>query len=439
MSTVAVPMFRPLSLPLSARFRFVLAVILFRVSLDVCYVFYVNPAFESHFLMPMRLDFDVLRYCLSYALVVGLALFLPHGNRSFSGIAFMVAMIFVFVPMTAMYGLDRHLPADAVLAGLVAIVLCYFATTLRIVRVRTPLAKSGRTAAVAAAFCFVMLFVAWSVVSGAVANISFDLTQIYTYREIASGLLDVGLMSYVSIWAQKVFNPFLLAYGLYRRNNLLVLFAIVMQIYFFGVTQHRIHLFVPVLVFMVYWLYALKISIARLYLMASAGVVGILVLTLAANLDAVAAIVLRRAFFVPASAAFDWVAYFADKPKVLFADNLLEGVTNSAYTGKSLPFLLGDHMAPGREISFNSGIIGAGFAQVGLLGVAFYAIVLGWIIKFVNSLIRQGVPVFVAAALLIAPIRTAWADSDLFTALLSHGIVVSLVVLWLLGGARRNT
>ena len=96
-------------------------------------------------------------------------------------------------------------------------------------------------------------------------------------------------------------------------------------------------------------------------------------------------------------------------------------------------------MAPGREISFNSGIIGAGFAQAGLLGVAFYAIVVGWIIKFVNSLIRQGVPVFVATALLIAPIRTAWADSDLFTALLSHGIIVSLVVLWLLGGARRNT
>lgn len=427
---------------LSARLKFVLAVFFFRSSLDLCYIYYIHPAFESHFLTPMRLEFDLLRYLLSYSIVVLLAMFLPLRNDNLSGVFFAIAMIFLIVPMTVMYGFDSSLPGDAILAGVVAVVAAFSAVAIRIVRVRIPLAKAGQGIATFLALGFVAYFLAWSFVSGAAANINFDFTQIYEYREIAGGLLDVGVFSYLNVWAQKVFNPLLLALGLYRRNRLLVLFALAMQIYFFGVTQHRAHLFVPVLIVMVYWLYLSRISISRLYLIAGTGLLVFLGLTLVANLDAAAAIVLRRAFFVPASVTFDWVAFFLERPKVYFADNLLAAISDSVYSGRTLPFFLGDYMAPGRQLAFNNGIVGAGFAQAGLTGVALYAFLLGLVVKFVNALIRQGLPVFIAAAILIAPLRTAWADSDLFTALLSHGIAMSVIVLWLLGrlqpAARRS-
>jgi hypothetical protein len=386
----------------------------------------------------MEINFNAFRYLVSHALVILISSLLPYGKKNLSGIFFMSAMMFIFIPMSVMYGFNKNLPSDAILAAILAVLICYLMVNTRFARVKVPIANASEPIAVVIAIVFLLIFVGWTLVSGAVANINFDFTRIYIHREIAGSLLDVGFMPHINLWAQKVFNPLLLAHGLYRKNKFLVLIALVMQVYFFGVTQHRRHLFLPILVYMIYKLYASNLTLARLYSYAAIAVLTFLGVTLIFELDAVAAIVLRRAFFVPASVNFDWIAFFLERPKVYFSDNLLAGISASIYKGENLPLLLGEFMAPGRQFAFNCGMIGAGFAQMGYFGVTLYAFVLGAIVKFVNALIRQGVPVFLAAALLFAPLRTAWADSDVFTALLSHGIAVCIVMLWLIGKPRKH-
>jgi hypothetical protein len=142
---------------------------------------------------------------------------------------------------------------------------------------------------------------------------------------------------------------------------------------------------------------------------------------------------LLPSFFVPASVNFDWIAFFLERPRVYFSDNLLAGIPASINEGENLPLLLGDYMASGRRFAFSCGMIDAGFSQMGYFGVTLYAFVVGASVKFVNALFRHGVPVFWAAAVLFALLRTAWADSDVFTALLPHGIHVCIVMLWLIG------
>ncbi|MNY40286.1 hypothetical protein D3C86_1750200 [compost metagenome] len=103
-----------------------------------------------------------------------------------------------------------------------------------------------------------------------------------------------------------------------------------------------------------------------------------------------------------------------------------------------LPYYLGDYFVPGKSLAFNAGIVGTGYAQAGFFGVIFYATTLGFFLRFVNGLIKGGLPVYMVAAVLITPIRTAWADSDLFSALLSHGILIGIVVLWLYGKSKEK-
>lgn len=419
--------------------QYVLAAMFFRVSLDVSYIYYMHPVFETHFLTPMAIDFDYTRFAISHLIVLFAASFVPNGKLNLSGIFFMSALMFLLIPMTVMFGFNRQIPIDAILAVLLAIGICYVVINSHFYHVRIPLAKTDRPISMFVAIGFVFLFLVWSVISGAASAINFDLAQIYLYRESAGALLDVGVMAHINLWAQKVFNPYLLAHGLYKRNKAIIVFAIGMQVYFFGVTQHRAHLFVPILVYMVYRLYSSNISLARLFAYSAVAVLGFLALALATDLDAAPAIILRRAFFVPASVTFDWVAFFAERPKVYFSDNLLAGFSSSVYQKESLPLFVGQVIAPGRKLAFNCGMVGAGFAQMGFIGVGVYAFILGVAIKFVNALIRGGVPVFIAAAILFAPLRTAWADSDLFTALLSHGIIVCIVVLWLIGKRRSPT
>ena len=431
-TALAAPPARPAIDRQTSRFAFIASLLAFRAALDACYVYYISPVFETHFLTPMPIDFDVARYALSYLVVASLALVMPYSNRNLTGVFFFCAMMFLIIPMTVMYGFDVSIPTTALIPPLTAIGVAILVVCSRSYYVRWPLVRGGHNTAILVSFVAVLIFVAWSIASGAAANINWDFAKIYIYRELAGEKLDVGAFSYFNIWTQKVFNPLLLAFGLYRRNRILVLFALLMQVYFFAVTQHRLHLFVPVLVLMIYWLYARNISISRLYVYAASGVLAMLGITLALELDAAAAIVLRRAFFVPASVTFSWIEYFVANPKVYFADNLLAGGADTIYT-RPLPLYLGDVIAPGRSLAFNTGIVGTGFAQLGMTGVILYAGILGAIVKFVNALIRQGVPVFLAAAILFTSLRTAWADSDLFTTLLTHGILVSVFIVWLTG------
>lgn len=100
------------------------------------------------------------------------------------------------------------------------------------------------------------------------------------------------------------------------------------------------------------------------------------------------------------------------------------------YTGANLPSLMSELIFGGQPFGFNAGIVGAGFAHLGLFGVILYAATLGALVRFVNHLIHRGLPAFLSAALLFEPFRTTWADTDLPTAILSHGILVGTILLF---------
>jgi hypothetical protein len=241
------------------------------------------------------------------------------------------------------------------------------------------------------------------------------------------------MMAYVNLWAQKVFNPFLLAVALlYRRPGLAVI-CLCLQVYFFFVTQHRAHLFVPLLIYLVYLLYTKPISISGVYVAISGALLGILFASMSFGFEEVPAIIIRRAFFVAASISLDWISYFKTAPHVFFSDSLLANFIHNDYTGQNLPYVMNDLLVSGEPSGMNAGFVATGFAHIGLVGVVGYSILLSVIVAFVNHLIATGRPVFVAAAVLVMPLRTAWADSDLFTSILSHGLLVGCLLLCFCG------
>lgn len=421
--------------PFAGRMSFVLSVLFLRLALDAAYVLYVAPVFGNHFLVPLELEFDWGRYFSSFLLVVVPTTFLPYGKENLSGLFFCIPLVFLYIPMTTIYGLDLGRTSLGVFLCLSALVVAYFVAKVRICGARLAVAKKGKGIVILLGALVLVYFYVWSVITGAVNYINFDLLKIYEFRGVASELMNVGPLSYLNLLAAKVFNPFVLALGFMRRSYILICIGLLNQIYYFATTQHRMHLFVPLLVLFVWLLYRDKsyMSLPQFYGFVGGGVVAVLGFSLFLQLDVLPAIILRRAFFVPAGVAFSWVEYFVDKPKVLFADRFLSTVSVSVYAGENLPHFLGYVLSGRNEIAFNAGLVGAGYAQAGFFGVVAYACVLGVVLKCVNALLKSGVPKLLAASLLFAPLRTAWADSDLLTTLVSHGVVVSLCLLWLYG------
>jgi len=415
----------------------IIPVLLFRFALDLAYVFYVAPAFTADPITPMRLNLSAERYVLSIALVVIATMIVPFTKRNLSGISYMAAMMFLYVPMTSMIGFNTQLPIEPTLITLFAIVVSLVFVNTPLVPL-LPLARNGERRAILLSAACITIFIGWSLYSGAAGNVTFDPDKMYDFRESNSTLLDVGAWSYIGLWAEKIFNPLLFAIALYHRNKVMILLSLAIQVYFFAITQHRIHLFAPVLVFMMYLLYSRRIELASIYLYSAIATVALLGIVLLFNFDEAASVLLRRSLYVAPSVTIDWISYFDGANKIFWTDRYLFGRPPTEWTGVDIPYFIGHEKFPDKPFAMSVGMVGAGYSQAGLWGVALYAAILGTIINFLNRLIRRGIPVYIAAAILIGPIRTAWADSDLLTTLLSHGIVVGILVLAVLGRLDRN-
>jgi len=423
---------------LAGRVKFICAVFFFRVSLDACYVFYMNPVFGTHFLTPMPIDFGPIRYLLSYFLALLPATFVPCDKKNFSGIFFLIALMFIYLPLTCMFGLDATKHYTAIILALLAIGISFLIARTELTSTKIPIVPNGEKVAVYISYAFVIYFIGYSFATGAVMNINFDFTKMYEYRDLTQEVLDVGFFSYLDLWAQKVFNPFILAVGIYRKNRLMIIGAILCQIFFFAVTQHRDHLVLPIVVYLASQLYVRRLTIAGL-LMWSAMLLGaLLILAVSADVEPIPSLIIRRAFFVPASLTFDWIRLFSDLPKVYWSDGVLGSFLHTRYSGESVQYYAGYFISHGLRVNLNVGLVGTGFAQAGYIGVILYAAILGFVVKIVNTMIHSGLPAFLPAALLFAPIGTAWGNADLPAALLTHGIFVGIVVMWLYGSQKRR-
>jgi len=404
----------------------------FRLALDFAYISYVSPAFLRDPITPMTINFDIQRYLFSIVLLVVPALFVPQGKRDLSGIYFMTVMIFFYIPLTSMFGFNSQIAIGPILISLFAIAVSLIFIHFPFIPI-LPLARNGERRAIYISATGVLAFIAWSIYSGVIFHINLDLVQMYGFRESNSQLLDVGIWAYLGLWAEKIFNPLLFAIALYRRSPTMILLTLAVQFFFFAVTQHRIHLFTPILTYMIYLLYKRSITLSELYFYSAIALLAILATALYFNLDTPASLMIRRALYVGASVTIDWITHFKDAAKVYWTDRYLFGRTPTEYTGVDLPYFMGHVKSPDTPFAFSVGMVGAGYSQAGVLGVALYAGLLGLIVGFVNRLITRGLPAYIAAAILIGPLRTAWADSDLLTTLLSHGIIIAILILTLLG------
>jgi len=416
------------------RVRFIGAGIFFKLALDLSYVAYLSDAFSDHFLTPFVVNFSLLQYLESFFWLVAILVFVPFTSSSAGGLVFFTAIIFLFAPMSTMFGLDYERSRTALALATITIFSAYLVSIVTFgKKVALPTVVNGQKKLLVICFVFAAFFLGLAASSGALFRMNFDLDLVYDFRAEMGQLVNQGVFVYPNLWSQKIFTPLLLAIGLHRKSFWLVVFALSMHVIYFGVTQHRAHLFAPLLVFLAHYLYRKEFSYAGGFFVAAIGLVIVNSAIFLFELYDIGALLVRRALFVGASLTYSWVDYFSENPKVYFADNLLSSFVNNDYTGVNLPLFMGDYMRFDMLVSFNSGVVGAGFAQLGVFGVALYGAILGVFIRLNDKVIESGVPPYIIAAILFLPYRIVWADSDLFTAILSHGIMVGTFAAWFYG------
>ena len=76
--------------------------------------------------------------------------------------------------------------------------------------------------------------------------------------------------------------------------------------------------------------------------------------------------------------------------------------------------------------------------HAGIWGIIFYGVVVGILFRFIDSISRKGIPVWLAVAAILVPSQGFLNSTDLFTALLTHGLGIAVLILFLFRKSTYN-
>ena len=140
----------------------------------------------------------------------------------------------------------------------------------------------------------------------------------------------------------------------------------------------------------------------------------------------------RRLFFTPARLDFLYYDFFVSREPLLFSNSFMSGFINYPFD-KAYPYIIGDFSKMGGpDTAANNGFLATGYMHLGWLGVVLYPTIVAILVVLVDWLAAEKSKA-VVAAVCFYPFAALFTSSDLPTAILTHGIGLLLLILWLDG------
>jgi len=416
------------------RLGFVALLTAIRVAIDLIYVFHVSELFSyaGHY---VELDWYVV--LLSYSLLVAAISAVPLEEAKPSTLISVFLLALVLLPLTSYWGLTGR-GLEMVLLAAMAIAIVIFVTAY------TPLInisylKERKIILLlfsVIAFVIVSLF---TVRSGRLTTMNFNLADVYQYRGDVKEILAAGLTGYVFGWVAKALLPAFIALALASRQYATGLALLAASVVLFGVTGFKGILIYAVIVPVCFW----AIMMSRLHWINSlmtivlVSLAGSLFLWLNSGVPGPATIFGMRGFVVTAQNHIEYFEFFTRNEYTYWSNSFLRHFVESRYEMK-IPEIIGFGRYQKDQIAFaNTGFIASGFMHAGILGVVIYSIGVGVVAKAFDVLVVNRVPLSVGLTLAFSA-SVQLVSADLPQAILSHGIGVSLLVLYLVWRTKWN-
>lgn len=402
--------------------------VLFRVLLEVSYVNIISPYFGYFGFNTLH---SIENYLLSWMVFMTALLITADRISRVSDCFFLMAVIGVITPICILFGYDADRSFAPLGASIASLCVIYFVVNTKSITFRRlPIFSNGLGLVVLISSTFVAFLIFWYFKSG--ISLNLDLMRVYEYRSENQDKAGGGILNYIIPWTYKIFTMTLLAITLLKRRYFLAILILSIQVFFFAASAHKSVLISPLLILGLYF-YFKKTNSAVIVLGVLSGVVALTLGTYYIFDDILASsFVVRRALFIPSSFTFSYFEFFASNPKVFWSNSLLSGFLDYPY---------GQHQSMGQVIgefigypdqNANNGFISAGFAHAGFFGIFFYSIIIGLILRFLNHVTENLLPLWFGLSLCILPLASLLLSSDLLVVMLTHGFILSLFIILIL-------
>lgn len=405
----------------------------------VVYVFRIAPVWGymglQYAAAPLEMEL------LSFGLSLLPALWLPIRLERPSEVVWWLSYLLVLVPGESVPMYSRSLPLEQAAELMFLLFVCFSGLVvlgrlplLRIPQLRlTALATALLVgAAIAAMYAVVVAAFGVRMHLPSLANVYSTRAE---YRETVAS--SGALVAYAVYWLAKVINPGLVSYGLVRRRWLLLATGIAGQLFLFGITGSKSALFSSA--FLILMLMALWRGGSLFGLFAVAG--GVAVVAGSAALDILVhrglfvGLIVRRVVAVPGLLTGYYYAFFSSHPHALLGHSVLGGLSEYPYRYNP-PALIGLSYFRDSATHSNANVWADGYANFGIGGMLGFSVLFALLLWLYDSASRNRD--LRLSALVLSGIGLSFTNSALLTTVLTHGLALATVLIYLLPAAARS-
>lgn len=410
-----------------------LLVLAIRGMLDLTYVFFLARHYSY---VGFSVDVTLLRFGTSVAVLLAAAQLLPRSALRPSDFAISLLFILIVMPLTSLWAWSGH-GGPMLLYATASLIVIRALCTIRLTWVPAYL-REGRVVAYALMFLIPAALFGWFLARGGVESLVLDPRKVYEIRDAVHDTLLTGIWGYLTPWTGKAILPLALAYSILNRRHVLAFLVVAATFLLYAFTGHKEYVLYPLVILFTWVCYRRGWRYERALFTAIAGVLGISLITeLASGVGYPLALTAMRGFFMTAYNHAEYYMFFQDHPYTYWSNSVARHWVEYPFAAK-VPELIGwSRYAPGEAAFANAGFLASGYMHAGPVGVGLYTLLVAVLLKIYDAFTRAGMEPWVLAGLAACGMIQL-VNADLPSALLTHGILVTLLLLALLAYRRRE-
>jgi len=366
---------------------------------------------------------------LSYYFVISM----PKTSKKLSNIIIWLLILLSYIPMLTIFALkdESRIYMYAITGFWMLVFLLLELPRISILSLK----KSQSKIIYYSLFVFLSIIVLFLISKYLGFSLNLDLTKVYDIRS-QYGKLKIPLAGYLFNWMAYILNPMFFIIFLIRRKWISLTLIIFLQILLFSVTGMKAFLFTIPFVLVLAWIVNRE---NPLFLMAS-GFSGIVLLGMISYwlIDDmwISSLFTRRTLLVPAQLSFFYYDFFSKNLHTFLSHHQIFRVFLNYPYPLNPPHLIGEFYFNRPQMGANNGIYADAFMNFGFIGLIFWAILLIIILKLIDSITKNKDIRMIVSAIALPVIFLT--NSAFLTCLLTHGLLVSLIVLYLLPKERSK-
>ncbi|WP_455326565.1 O-antigen polymerase [Enterococcus saigonensis] len=265
-------------------------------------------------------------------------------------------------------------------------------------------------------------------------RLNFNLLNVYELRDEIRNI-ELPLIFTYLFSAAKVVIPILSIYFYSIKKYGIAIGLFIIQFLSFSVDGSKSTLFSIVLTYIIYFFVKrIKISTFSIIIFISSVFSFLEVIVMRTNF--LVNFFIRRAMFLPNLLNIYYFDFFGQNPKDFFRQGLLGRIGIDSPYNMSIPNLIGLHYFNAETMLANNGLFSDAYYNLGIGGIVIMPLLIILTLK-----VLDGCTVGIEFKILIGAVITVaytFISSSFFTVLLTHGLLLTGVVLWLIPKNRKE-